>query len=71
MKRFLFIGLLAVSAVFPALGQTPAASASSKSSDEIAIRKLMEDVAVAWNQHDVVAFSRLFDEDADFTNWRG
>jgi uncharacterized protein (TIGR02246 family) len=39
--------------------------------DEAAIRKLMEDLAVAWNKHDVVSYSMVFAKDADFTNWRG
>jgi uncharacterized protein (TIGR02246 family) len=37
----------------------------------VAIRKLMEDLAVAWNKHDVDSFSMVFAKDADFTNWRG
>jgi hypothetical protein len=31
----------------------------------------MEDLAVAWNKHDVVSYSMVFAKDADFTNWRG
>lgn len=37
----------------------------------MAIRKLMENLAVAWNKHDVESFSMVFAKDADFTNWRG
>jgi hypothetical protein len=40
-------------------------------SKDWALEKLMKDIAETWNKHDVVAYSRLFAEDADFTNWRG
>ena len=53
-----------------ALGQTPDTKIEGKTQDEVAIRKLMEDLAGAWNKHDGVSFAMLFTEDADFTNWR-
>ena len=51
--------------------QTPGTKIEGKTQDEAAIRKLMEDLAVAWNKHDVVSYSMVFAKDADFTNWRG
>ena len=71
MKRFLMIALLTVSASFPALNQTPDTKIEGKAQDEASIRRLMEDLAVAWNKHDVDSFSMVFAKDADFTNWRG
>jgi len=40
-------------------------------SEEAAIRQVMADLAAAWNKHDIGAYSELFTEDVDFTNWRG
>ena len=71
MKRFLVIALLSACVSFSALGQTPDTRLDGKTQDEAAIKKLMEDLAVAWNKHDGVSFAMLFAEDADFTNWRG
>jgi uncharacterized protein (TIGR02246 family) len=70
MKRIVFIILLMLSLSFLALGQTSDTKKEGKTQDEAAIRKLMEDLAVAWNKHDGVSFAMLFAEDADFTNWR-
>jgi uncharacterized protein (TIGR02246 family) len=70
MKRILFISFLMLSLSFLAMGQTPDTKTESTTQDEAAIRKLMEDLAVAWNKHDGVSFAMLFAEDADFTNWR-
>jgi hypothetical protein len=47
MKRLLVIALLTVTASFPALGQTPDTKFESRTQDEAAIRKLMEDLTVA------------------------
>ncbi len=69
MQWFLLISFLTVSAPVLTLGQTPRIQGNPQ--DEAAIRKLMDDVGETWNRHDVVAYSRLFAEDADFTNWRG
>jgi uncharacterized protein (TIGR02246 family) len=41
------------------------------SSDEAAVRQVMDDLAVAWNRHDIDSYAGLFTEDVDFTNWRG
>jgi uncharacterized protein (TIGR02246 family) len=71
MKRFLVIALLSACVSFSASGQTPDTRLDGKTQDEAAIKKLMEDLAVAWNKHDGVSFAMLFAEDADFTNWRG
>ena len=71
MKPVLVIALLTITAFFPALGQAPDTKDEARSQDEVAIKKLMENVVVAWNTHDGVSFSVLFAEDADFTNWRG
>ena len=71
MRRILLLALLTVSVSFPVLGQTPDSKTEGKTQDEAAVRKLMEDLAVAWNKHDGISFSMLFAEDADFTNWRG
>jgi hypothetical protein len=60
MKRILFASLLMLSLSFLALGQTPDTKMESKTRDEAAIRKLMEDLAVAWNKHDGVSFAMLF-----------
>jgi uncharacterized protein (TIGR02246 family) len=70
MRRILLTTLLMLSVSFLALGQTPDAKTEGKTQDEVAIRKLMEDLAGAWNKHDGVSFAMLFTEDADFTNWR-
>jgi hypothetical protein len=71
MRRILFIAVLMVSVSFLALGQTPDTKIEGKTQDEAEIRKLMEDLTVAWNKHDVAFFSMVFAKDADFTNWRG
>ncbi|HEY6338559.1 MAG TPA: SgcJ/EcaC family oxidoreductase [Candidatus Sulfotelmatobacter sp.] len=73
MNRLLVVALLTVISSFPILGQSPDTKIEkeSKTQDEAAIRKLMEDLAAAWNTHDGVSFSILFAKDADFTNWRG
>jgi len=71
MKPFLVIALLSVCASLPVLGQTPETKIEARTQDEVAIRKLMEDLTVAWNKHDVDSFSMVFAKDADFTNWRG
>jgi uncharacterized protein (TIGR02246 family) len=71
MRCILFITVLVVSVSFLALGQTPDSTIEGKPQDQAAIRKLMEDLTVAWNKHDVASFSMVFAEDADFTNWRG
>jgi uncharacterized protein (TIGR02246 family) len=71
MKRFLLAALLTLSASFLAMAQTPNTKSDGKTKDEAAIRELMGNVAEVWNKHDVTAFSMLFAEDADFTNWRG
>jgi uncharacterized protein (TIGR02246 family) len=44
--------------------------------DEAAIRKVQEQQAEAWNQHDAAAYGRLFTEDGDVVNvvgwwWKG
>jgi hypothetical protein len=70
MRRILFTFLLTLSVSFLALGQTPDTKIKGKTQDEDAIRKLMEDLAGAWNKHDGVSFAMLFTGDADFTNWR-
>jgi uncharacterized protein (TIGR02246 family) len=71
MNRFLLVAVLALSASLSCVGQTPDTKIESRAQDEVAIKKLMENVAAAWNTHDGVSFSMLFAEDADFTNWRG
>ncbi|HKV80243.1 MAG TPA: SgcJ/EcaC family oxidoreductase [Candidatus Sulfotelmatobacter sp.] len=71
MNRFLVIALLSAYVSFSALGQSPATRIEDKAQDEAAIRKLMDDLTLAWNKHDVVSFSMVFAKDADFTNWRG
>ena len=70
MNRSVCIALLTVCAPFSALAQTPTTTSEGEVQDESAIRTLMGNVADAWNKHDVAAFSMLFAEDADFTNWR-
>jgi uncharacterized protein (TIGR02246 family) len=70
MRHILFLSILALCASFPALAQTANTQTEGKTPDEAAIKKLMEDLAAAWNTHDGVSFSMLFTEDADFTNWR-
>lgn len=70
MKHLVLLFCLSLSTAALALGQTDNSQRDGRSQDEIAIRNLMQDVATAWNKHDVVAFSNLFAEDADFTNWR-
>ncbi|HEX9839123.1 MAG TPA: SgcJ/EcaC family oxidoreductase, partial [Anaerolineales bacterium] len=40
-------------------------------SDETAIRKIIHDEVVAWNQGDATAYSREFATDGTFTNIRG
>jgi uncharacterized protein (TIGR02246 family) len=71
MKQLLFVALFVLSTPFLTLGQTANANGDGTARDDAAIRKVMKDVAEVWNKHDVVAFSMLFAEDADFTNWRG
>ncbi len=54
----------------------PSASAQTvkptvATADEIAIRKIIQDEVVAWNQGDAAAYSRQFATDGTFTNIRG
>ena len=44
---------------------------ANPSSDQQAIREVMDRFVDAWNHHDARAFAAVFAEDADFTNWRG
>jgi uncharacterized protein (TIGR02246 family) len=71
MKSFLYaMALLGFSIVTstPAYSQNP----NKKESKEIAaIKQLSLDLDAAWNRHDVIAFSELFLEDADFQYWNG
>jgi uncharacterized protein (TIGR02246 family) len=44
--------------------------------DEIAVRNVLAEYAVAWNRHDMAAFGRLFTENCDYVNiagvhWKG
>lgn len=39
--------------------------------DEQAVPVVVQQLHVAWNEHDVGAFDELFDEDADFVNVYG
>jgi len=71
MRRFLCAVLLIANASFAAFGQAPVTRNDDRTQSQVAIEKLMGSVAEVWNRHDVVAFSMLFAEDADFTNWRG
>jgi hypothetical protein len=41
------------------------------SSDEIAIRNIIQEEITAWNAGDAAAYSRHFSEDGTFTNIRG
>lgn len=43
----------------------------TSTADEAAIRKVVEDEVVAWNQGDAMAYSRDFSADGTFTNIRG
>lgn len=45
--------------------------ASADATDEASIRNVLAAFVDAWNKHDAEAFSRVFAEDADFTNVRG
>jgi uncharacterized protein (TIGR02246 family) len=69
LNQLLLISLLTACTSILAFGQTSKIQGDAQ--DRAAIEKLMKDIAETWNKHDVVAYSRLFAEDADFTNWRG
>lgn len=56
--------LLILSLGLPLLGQ-------AQTSDETAVRSLIERFNAAFNAHDTKAFAATFSEDADFTNWVG
>jgi uncharacterized protein (TIGR02246 family) len=48
----------------------------AQSSDEVAVRQVVNGFVDAWNHHDMEAFGRLFAPDADFVNvagdwWKG
>lgn len=47
-------------------GVAGAGPVSSQTEDEQAIQKLLADSTLAWNRHDMKAFSELFTDDADF-----
>jgi uncharacterized protein (TIGR02246 family) len=47
------------------------AAMSQPASDEIAIRKIIQEEITAWNAGDAVAYSRHFASDGTFTNVRG
>ncbi len=44
---------------------------TSEISDKESIEKILKDFAEGWNVHDVKKFSKVFAEDADFTNVMG
>lgn len=44
---------------------------ATETAEKEAIEQVLNDFAAAWNVHDVKLFSRLFAEDADFTNVKG
>lgn len=56
-----------------AVGQAQVKKVKTKGSakDEVAILKLLADSVGAWNRHDAAAFSKLFADDADFTDVLG
>lgn len=61
--------MLAACALEPAKGGD--AKVAAEVNDEVAIRNVLGAFVEAWNRHDAIAFSRVFSEDADFTNVRG
>jgi uncharacterized protein (TIGR02246 family) len=72
MNTKLFLGTaVLLFAIIPGDGIVHAAS-----SDEEAVRKVVNGFAEAWNRHDMNAFGALFTPDADFvavrgTHWKG
>lgn len=44
---------------------------SANSKEELEIQSSLDDLTKAWNIHDPKAFSKIFAEDADFTNVKG
>ena len=69
MKHAL-LSVVVLSALSLQAGPSPGAI-NTERRDEDAIRRVMTDMAAAWNRHDIDSYSMLFTEDADFTNWRG
>jgi uncharacterized protein (TIGR02246 family) len=61
MKYLLFVLCTALFSI-NAIGQT---------AQEEAIQNSLNDLTAAWNVHDPKAFSKVFADDADFTNVRG
>jgi hypothetical protein len=54
-------------AVFPAILSLAVVAQARRSSDQQAMRSVVDRFVDAWNRHDAAAIA----EDADFTNWRG
>ncbi len=54
-----------------AIGLLATQLSAQTASDETAIRRIVQDESVAWNQGDAVAYSRHFAADGTFTNIAG
>jgi len=69
----LLVGCAIVSLVYAVEPEASAGKINSMvaTTDEIAIRKIIEDEIAAWNRGDAAAYSRQFAADGTFTNIRG
>ncbi len=63
--------MLKIAAIWISLLPLAAMAQTGGAPDRQAIRDVMDRFVDGWNRHDAKAFSAVFAEDADFTNWRG
>jgi uncharacterized protein (TIGR02246 family) len=61
--------LLAVAVLFPCF--VPSTCAVAAPTDEASVRDVVAGFAIAWNNHDMNSFGKLFAPDADFVNVTG
>lgn len=66
LSLFLFVSTCALGQIVPDKTKPTATT-----QDEQLIKGVLTDFSDAWNKHDASAFSKVFAEDADFTNVRG
>ncbi len=69
MKRLIIIAVACIALSRPAV-------ASDNSTDEKAIRQVVDNYVMLWNKHDMSTFGSLFTDDAEWVNvvgmvWRG